>query len=140
MGNLHRIAAKQITHGGLSVTARVILASFSALFAAVMFLTAPATDKAIYFHAFGALCGLISIACLTSGRVRQFFGSIIGAALFVLSAWFLYSQVQSGHYLSRGPSDPSLLNSILFLVAFGIPGLRYAVKVRFGFGKRVVPL
>jgi dolichyl-phosphate-mannose--protein O-mannosyl transferase len=140
MGNLHRIAAKQITQGGLSVTARIILASFSALFAAVMFLTAPPTDKAIFVFAFGALCVLICVACLTSGRVRQFCGSIIGAALFVLSAWFLYSQVQSGHYLSRGPGDPSLLSSILFLVAFGIPGMRYAVKVRFGFGKSVVPL
>lgn len=50
MGNLHRIAAKQITQGGLSVTARIILASFSALFGAVMFLTAPPTDKAIFLR------------------------------------------------------------------------------------------
>jgi hypothetical protein len=80
MGNLHRIAAKQITQDGLSVTARIILASFSALFGAVMFLAAPPTDKAIYFYAFGALCVLICIACLTSGRARQFCGSIIGTA------------------------------------------------------------
>jgi hypothetical protein len=140
MGNLHRIAAKQITQGGLSVTARIILTSFSALFAAIMFLTAPPTDKAIYFYAFGALCVLICVACLTSGRVRQFCGSIIGTALFVLSAWFLYSQIQSGHYLSTGPGDPSLLSSILFLLAFGIPGIRYAVRARFGFGKSVDPL
>jgi dolichyl-phosphate-mannose--protein O-mannosyl transferase len=140
MGNLHRIAAKQITQGGLSVTARIIPASFSAVFAAIMFLTAPPTDKAIYFYAFGALCVLICIACLTTGRVRQFCGSILGTALFVLSAWFLYSQVQSGHHLSRGPGDPSLLSSILFLLAFGIPGMRYAVKARFGFGKTMVPL
>jgi dolichyl-phosphate-mannose--protein O-mannosyl transferase len=139
MGNLHRIAAKQITQGGLSVAARIILASFSALFAAVMFLTAPPTDKARYFYAFGALCVLICIACLTSGRTRQFCGSIIGMALFVLSAWFLYSQIQSGHLLSRGPGDPSLLSSILFLFAFGIPGMSYAIKVRFGFGKSAVP-
>jgi hypothetical protein len=32
-----------------------ILASFSALFGVVMFLTAPPTDKAIYFYAFGGL-------------------------------------------------------------------------------------
>jgi apolipoprotein N-acyltransferase len=133
MGNLHRIAATQITQGGLSVTARIILASFSALFGAVTVLAAPPTDKAIYFYAFGGLCVLICGACLTSGRVRQFCGSIIGVALFLLSAWFLYSQVQSGHYLSRGPGDPSLLSSILFLVAFGIPGIRYAAKARFGF-------
>ncbi len=137
MGSLHRVAARQITQGGLSLTARIILASFSALFGTVMFLTAPPTDKAIYFYAFGGLCALICIACLTSGRVRQFCGSIIGAAQFLLSGWFLYSQVQSGRHLSRGPGDPSLLNSILFL-AFGIPGINYAVKARFGFRRRVV--
>jgi hypothetical protein len=119
MGNLHRIAAKQISQGGLSVAARIILASFSALFATVMFLPALPTDKTRWFYAFGALCVLICIACLTSGRMRQFCGSIIGMALFVLSAWFLYSQIQSGHLLSRGPGDPSLLSSILFLFAFG---------------------
>jgi hypothetical protein len=138
MGGLHRVAAKHITEGGLSPTARIILGSFSPLFGAVMFLTAPPTDKAKYFYAFGVLCLVICVACVTSGRVRQFCGSIIGVALFFLSGWFLYTQVRSGHVLSRGPGDPSLLNSILFLIAFGIPGISYAVKVRFGFRRGVV--
>ena len=78
------------------------------------------------------------IACLASGRLRQFCGSIIGVALFLLSAWLLYTQVLSGHVLSSGPGDPSLLSSILFLIAFGIPGISYTIKVRFGFRRGAV--
>jgi len=109
MGSLHRVAAQQITGGGLSLTARIILASFSALFGAVMILAAPHTDKAVYFYAFGGLCFLICVACIASGRFRQFCGSTIGTILFLLSGWFLYTQVQSGHLFSRGPGDPSLV-------------------------------
>jgi hypothetical protein len=138
MGNLHRVAAQQITVDGLSPTARIILGSFSALFGAVMILTAPPTDKAVYFYAFAGLCFLICVACAASGRLRQFCGSVIGTLLLLLSGWFLYSQVQSGHLLSRGPGDPSLISSILFFFAFGIPGIRYAVKVRFGFRRAKV--
>jgi len=132
MGNLHRVAAQQVTGAGLSLTARIILGSFSALFGAVMLLIAPPTDKAAYFYAFAGLCFLICVACIASGRLRQFCGSVIGTILLLLSGWFLYSQLQSGHLFSRGLGDPSLIGSILFFFAFGIPGIRYAIKVRFG--------
>jgi membrane-bound ClpP family serine protease len=132
MGALHKIGAVLITTQGLSRASRIILAFFAFLFGVVMCLTAPDNGKALYFYAFGAVCFVIGLACVTSGRVRQFFGSVIGTGLVVLSVWFVISQLNSGHILPSGPGDPSLLGSMLFSLAFGVPGLRYVMRVRFG--------
>ncbi len=138
MGSLHKVAAEQITQRGLSLTARIILGTFAALFGVVMVLTAPPTDKAIYFYLSGGFCGLIAIACATSGRVRQFAGSCIGAALFLLSGWYVTTELISRNYLSPGPGAPSLLKSLLFFAAIGIPGITYAWKTGFGFRRAAV--
>jgi membrane-bound ClpP family serine protease len=137
MSELHRIGAERITTQGLSVVSRSILAFFSLLFGIVMCLTAPDNGKAIYFYAFGALCFVIGLACITTGRLRQFFGSVIGTGLVILSAWFVFSQIASGHVMSRGPGDPSLVGSMLFSLAFGLPGFRYVMRVRFGLRRSV---
>jgi hypothetical protein len=110
-----------------------MLAVFAGLFAAVMFLTAPDNGKAIFFYLFGGLCAVIALACTFRGRVRQFFGSSIGIAVFALAIWYLWSEVKAGSFVSRKPGDPSLLEAILFWFAFGLPGVGYAIKTRFGF-------
>jgi hypothetical protein len=125
-------AAEEQINKGLSPFARFILGVFSTLFGLVMILIAPPTDKAVFFYAFGAFCLLISVACFTKGRIRQFVGSIIGCVLLLLSGWYLYSQVTGGPFLSSRPSEPSVANSVFFLVAFGIPGAAYALKTKFG--------
>ena len=132
-GDFHKAGADHITSQGLGLVPRIILAVFAGIFAAVMLLTAPDDGKAIYFYLFGGLCTVIALACIFRGRVRQFFGSIIGVAVFALAIWYLWGGAKTGSFVSHGPGDPSLLQAILFAFAFGLPGIGYAVKTRFGF-------
>lgn len=125
-------AAEEQINKGFSTFSRFILGIFSALFGAVMVLIAPPTEKAVFFYAFGIFCFLISVACVTKGRVRQFMGSTIGSILFILSGWYLYSQLAGGQFFSERRSEPSVVNAWLFFAAFGIPGAAYAFKTRFG--------
>lgn len=130
-------AAEQVINKGLSPFARFILGLFSGLFGIVMVLFAPPTIKAIFFYAFGGLYLLISLATLTKGKVRQFIGSIIGCVLFVLSGWYMFSQITTGPIFSGSRSEPSVINSAFFFIAFGIPGVSYALKTKFGWSKNV---
>jgi hypothetical protein len=133
----HKVAADRITSQGIGLVPRLILAVFAALFAAVMFFTVPDDGKAIYFRLFGGLCAVIALACIFTGRVRQFFGSVIGVSLFALAAWYLCSEATAGQFFSHGLGDPSALKAILFAFAFGLPGLGYAMKTRFGFRRDI---
>jgi hypothetical protein len=132
--SMYKAAEEQINRG-LSLFARFILGFVSALFWVVMILIAPPTDKSVFFHVFGIFCLFISVACFTSGRVRQFVGSLIGCALLVLSGWYLYAELTGGPFFSVRRSEPSVVNAVAFFVAFGIPGITYAIKARFGWGK-----
>jgi hypothetical protein len=133
-GDFRKDGADYVTSQGLSLFPRIILAVFVGLFAAVMFLTAPDDGNAIFFYLFGGLCAVIALACMFRGRVRQFFGSIIGVAVSALAIWYLWSEVKAGSLVSHRPGDPSLLKAILFGFVFGLPGLGYAIRTRFGFG------
>ena len=132
---LHRRANEVLTNQGLSFGARLLLGLVAGLFGVVMFLVAPpSTDsKAIGFYAFGALCLLIAIACFTSGRVRQFIGSIIGCSIFLAGVAYLAAELSGGKLW--GSTNPSAYNAAKYLLFIGIPGIVYAYKVRFGFRK-----
>jgi hypothetical protein len=125
-------AAEEQINRGLSLGARLTLGFFSASFGIVMLLVAPPTDKAVFFYVFGGFCMLISVACVTRGRIRQFIGSVIGLTLFITSLWYLGAELTAGKILSGSRGEPSLMNAFLFLLAFGIPGVVYAAKARFG--------
>lgn len=131
---MYKAAAAHINKG-LSPFSRFILGLFSALFGVVMVLVAPPTDKAVFFYAFGTFCLLITVACVTKGAVRQFVGSVIGSVLLILSGWYLYSESTGGPFFSGRRSEPSVVNALLFFVAFGIPGAAYAIKTKFGWGR-----
>lgn len=128
---MYKEAEEQINEG-LSPVARVILGFFSGLFGVMMILIAPPTDKDIFFYMFGGFCLLIFFACVTKGKVRQFIGSTIGCSMFALSLVYFGSQLVGDIQLFSKRSQSSLFNSILFFVAFGIPGISYAVKAKFG--------
>ena len=132
---MHEVAAEKISEG-LSLPARIILFIFSSLFGAIMFLTAPDSEKAIYFYAFSIFCFSIGIACISKGRVRQFIGSLIALAIVIMALWYLYSEVVAGVWFSGSRSNPSFLNAIFFSFAFGLPSVLYISKARFGFSKR----
>lgn len=127
--------AEETINSGLSLGARIMLGFVSGLFGAVMFLIAPPTEKAAYFQLFGGFCMLITVACITKGRARQFVGSLIGSALFILSLSYLGYELLVGEFFSPSRAEPSVKNAVLFLLAFGIPGITYAARARFGRGK-----
>lgn len=136
VGDIVYKTAEGYIRRGLSPAARVILAVFSGLCGLMMFLAAPPTEKAVFFHLFGTFCLLISLACVTRGRVRQFAGSLVGCALFLGSLVYLCAQLTGGRWFLGGVAEPSVGNAILFFLAFGVPGIAYALRVRFGLKRR----
>jgi len=129
---MYKVAEEEINKG-LSPISRLILGFFSGVFGVVMILISPPTDKAIYSYAFGSFCLLICLATLTKGRIRQFIGGVIGSALFSLSICYMVSQFTEGAMVSSSRGEPSAINSIFFFLAFGIPGITYTFKTKFGF-------
>lgn len=122
----------------MSLWARGLIALFSALFGLVMFVGAPDTDKAPLWYGFGAFCVFISAACVLKGRPAQFCGSVVGASIFAVGLAYLGQELMSGLVISGSRSAPSILNACMFMLVFGVPGVVYAARARFGFGK-VVP-
>ena len=124
--------AEERISAGLSLGARVLLGAVSALFGAVMVFIAPSMEKPIFIYCFGGFCIAIAAACTTTGRVRQFIGSVIGAVMFCVGLWYLGTEVSKGTWVSGSRAGPSALNAVLYLVFIGIPGATYAYRVRFG--------
>jgi len=112
---------------------RWVVAPIAILVAVVVFATAPSSDRAIFFYAFGALCISIALASATSSRVAQFFGSLIGLAYFAAAICYVLWALFEGPYTSAHRRDPSLLNALFFMATFGLPGAVYAWRSRFGF-------
>lgn len=121
----------------LGLGARLLLGGFTLLIGALMVLVASPEegDKRLFFYAFAGFCFLISFACVSKGRPRQFVGSIIGAVVFGSGVWYLASTLGVGPVASTSRAEPSTLNALLFLLFFGLPGALYAWRTRFGFRK-----
>ena len=133
---MHR-ESRQTIEAGLSLGARIVLAIFSAVFGFVMILLASpeSGSKRPFFYGFGAFCLLIAIACVTKGRVRQFVGSVIGCALFLVGIAYLANELFEGVLWTSRGGAPSAYKAVLFLLLIGIPGATYALRQRFGFRK-----
>ena len=132
---MYRVAAAEINKG-LSLFPRLLLGAASLLCGTIMALVAHQAGKAGYFYVFSAFCVLISIACVSKGRMRQFLGGIIGISLFLLTAAYLAYEIMSGAPLIGSRSQPSIVNSALCLVFFGLPGITYTARTRFGFARQ----
>jgi len=132
---MYTLAEKTIRKG-LSPVARILLGAVSALFGLIMLATASGTADPFFATMIGAFCFAIALACVTWGRVRQFVGSLIGTALFILSLVYLWSQVTGGTLLWGNRSEPSILTAVLFVVFLGVPGISYAASARFGLRKK----
>lgn len=131
---MYKLAA-EVINKGLSLPARILLFVFSSMFGLIMILTAPDTEKTVIFHAFGIFCISIGIACITKGRIRQFVGSLIALAIFIMSLLYLYGQVAGGTLVSGSRAEPSIINAIFFSSAFGLPSVLYIFKAKFGIVK-----
>lgn len=130
---MYRLAEETINQG-LGFGVRVLLGVFSSLFGLMMILTAPSSAEPFLTYLFGAFCFLITGACFTWGRIRQFFGSLIGLNLFVMSLLFVGWLVLDWITGDEGWFDGSLIGGVFFLAFFGWPGLSYAMRAKFGLG------
>ena len=117
---------------GLSPFSRFVLGFFSGIFGVLMIVFPSPAEKAIYSNLFGGFCLLICFACIFKGKVRQFLGSCIGVCLFVIALGYLIHELIGGKLISGSRSEPSVVNAIAFLIFFGIPGITYTLKVKFG--------
>jgi predicted MPP superfamily phosphohydrolase len=71
---------------------------------------------------------------------KQFTGSLIGCALFVASACFLYSSFDYNfNDLAARRSEQAIVNAIYCFLLLGIPGLVYAFWTGFGCFGRTAP-
>lgn len=136
---MYREAEEQINQG-LSLVPRILLGSVSGLFGAVLLYFGihgfiHNVENWFGYFAFGMFCSLIALACFTWGRGRQFIGSCIGIIIFALACWYLIAEFSGGIIISGKRSEPSILNAILFMGAFGVPGITYTFFARFGFRK-----
>ncbi|MFL0805636.1 MAG: hypothetical protein K6L81_18125 [Agarilytica sp.] len=133
---MYREAEEKINED-LSPLSRILLGFLAGFFGVMMILIAPPTEKQVYFYLFGGFCLAIAFACIFKGRVRQFFGSLIGSVLVISSIWYLSSQLLGGGPLFSARSDQSVSNAVMFTVFFGLPGMAYVAKAKFGFGKKL---
>lgn len=115
-----------------SLGIRWVLASFAFLFAFIMYLHGTGHPTPFFSYFFGFFCAAVGIISITTGRVRQFFGSFVGLTVFAAGLAYLYSEISGGTFFSGSRSEPSVVNAIAFMIIFGIPGLIYALHARFG--------
>ena len=126
--------AIEVIHQGLGFGARLLLGIVASAFGVVMFLTANPEHR-VGFYGFGVFCMLMAATCFTSGRIRQFIGSVVGCAIFLTGIWYLAVEIHRGAPFSGGPAQPSAFNAMGFLLFIGMPGAAYTYNVRFGFRK-----
>ena len=69
--------------------------------------------------------------CITTGKIRNYLGRVIGLVAFGLSVWYFVGQLGHGDFLSNKRSEPSIVNAMLFFFAFGFPGIWFAIKGKF---------
>jgi len=129
--------ADQGINEDMSLPARLLLGGSTLLMGGLMVLIASPEegDKRLFFYAFAGFCFLISFACVARGRPRQFVGSVIGAVVFASGLWYLAATLSAGPLASASRGEPSMVNALLFLAFFGLPGAAYAWRTRFGFRK-----
>ncbi|MDO6636116.1 hypothetical protein Q4540_00020 [Pseudoalteromonas carrageenovora] len=124
-------SGQKVLNKGLSPFSRILLGSTSGLFGVVMILIAPDMSKPIAIYGFGVFCFIIFVMCVTSGKIRNYLGRVIGLIAFCLSIVYFLSQLGEGQLISGHSSKPSIFNAVLFFFAFGFPGIWFAVKGKF---------
>jgi hypothetical protein len=131
---MYEVAESKI-RDGLSRGTCLLLGAVATLLGSAMLLMAPNSGSPTDYVAIGIFCVIIALACFTSGRAREFVGGVLASAILGLAIWYLCAQTSGGFIISGRRSEPSLLNAIFYLVAFGVPSAKYIYEVRFGFAR-----
>ena len=120
--------SQEVIEGGLSRSMRILLGGVAGIFGAGMIAMAPSSNAPLGFYGFGAFCLLITAACLLTGRAQGLTGKILGISLFAVCTWYLTSQIMAGPFWPGGRSNPSVVNAVLAMLFFGLPGLAFAIR------------
>lgn len=124
-------SGQQVLSKGLSPFSKILLGLVTMLFGVLMILIAPDMSKPLAILSFGLFCLAISVMCFTKGKIRNYLGRLIGLITFCFSILYFFEQLNDGVFFSGSRSQPSLFNSVLFFLAFGFPGIWFAVKGQF---------
>lgn len=89
-------AGDEIINKGLGGFTRALLGLVSGGFGLAMIPMDPPTEESLYFYTLAVFCVSISCACFFNGRLRKFFGSIIGSILFATSIGYVGNQALDG--------------------------------------------
>jgi hypothetical protein len=123
--------AQRVIGKGLSPFSRVLLGLVAGIFGLVMVLIASEMPKPLSIYGFGSFCIVIALMCVFTGKLRNYMGRAIGFIVFLIATYFLANVISGGKLLSSSKAEPSMLNAILFFLAFGVPGIWFAIKGKF---------
>jgi len=124
----------------MSLTFRIILFLFAALFGLMLALWASGNGHSWADWLPAAFCFSISATCLTRGRFAHFFGGLIALGVIGAGLAYLASALRSGPVYTGRRSDESLVNAALFCLVFGGVAAKYLWATRFGFVTPPKPL
>jgi hypothetical protein len=133
LNSAYKGAERVLTGSGLSLGSRIVLGLVCAVFGLVLLAAGDGRGSVLYYLP-GAFCLLITFACFTAGRVRQFLGSCIGVAIFGLCLWWVIDSVVAWTGEGGFPGKP-----LTMMMLAGVPGAAYAWRVRFGLRRRQPP-
>jgi hypothetical protein len=125
-----------IFQNGFSLSSRIVIAAASAAFGGLMLVIAPAADHSIGAYGIAASAFLIPVACLATGRGREFALSVLGVEILCVMLWYVGTRIET----PDGRRDPMTMKMIVAIFAFGIPAYQYALRKRFGFHPVELPV
>ncbi len=126
-----------LTSSVLGLLVGSIISMIFLLFGVLSFGMATDSNAPVALVAF-VLLGVFCVACgvvflMLTGK---FLFSLLGASLFAVGVWYLYSTLTAWGGEPGSQDGQSILYAVGFLAVLGLPGLVYALKSRFGFSTR----
>lgn len=111
---------------------RWLIAVFCTLCALVMFLVSADLKIPLLGYGIGILGICAAITCTTKGKVRVIACSILSVSVLCIGLVYSYHEFTSGTLYSGSRSKPSIYNSIMFMLIYGVPSIGYLCKFKFG--------
>lgn len=115
---------------------RLLFCGVCSLFGIMMVYIAH-NDNQPYYYLFSMLCFVVTFAFVLTGRIKQFCLCILSTMLIILSAGYVFSELLTGTKILSSRNEPSLLNSILFTIFYGVPAFSYVKNTKFGFYRKL---
>ncbi len=113
---------------------RWLIALIFLLFSVITFFAFAGTEMPLFGVGYGigilCICGAITFA--TRGLLRVVACSVISLSVLCMGLAYTYNQIMSGIAYSGSRAEPSIFNSIMFMLVYGVPSIGYLYKYRFG--------